>query len=95
MEGISLENFRGDAEALERMAHTAWRDEYGLDSYPNLYRPDYLAYLLQGVDDPRLGLAAYRGDEIVGFLLNLPRVMALRGREFKLEENGLLPFRTR
>lgn len=93
MEGISIENFRGDAEALERMAHTAWRDEYGLDSYPNLYRPDYLAYLLSGLDDPRLGLAAYRGEEIVGFLLNLPRRMALRGREFKAALSCLLVVR--
>jgi len=88
--GISIENFRGDAEALEKMAHTAWRDEYGVDSYPNLYRPDYLAYLLQAVDDPRLVLAAYRGDEIVGFLLNLPRRMALDGQEYRAALSCLL-----
>jgi hypothetical protein len=41
MQGISIEDFRGDAAGLEKMAHTAWRDEYHLDSYPNLYRPEY------------------------------------------------------
>ena len=79
MNDISIEDFRGDTEALDRMAHAAWRDEYGADSYPNLYSPDYLSYLMQGVDDPRLAIAAYNGDEIVGFLLNLPRMMRLRG----------------
>jgi GNAT superfamily N-acetyltransferase len=90
MQGVSIENFRGDAQALATMAHTAWRDEYGVDSYPNLYRPDYLAYLLQAVDDPRLVMAAYRGDEIVGFLLNLPRRMALEGREYRAALSCLL-----
>ena len=90
MEGVSIENFRGEAEALEKMAHTAWRDEYGIDSYPNLYRPDYLCYLLQGVDDPRLVMAAYRGEEIVGFLLNLPRRMALDGKEYRAALSCLL-----
>lgn len=80
---FSIEPFRGDAEALERMARTAWRDEYGRESYPNLYRPDYLAYLMAGVDDPRLAIAAYRGDEIMGFLLNLPRTMALDNAEYR------------
>jgi len=32
MSSVSIEDFRGDAEALERMAHTAGRDEYGRDS---------------------------------------------------------------
>lgn len=83
MKDLSIETFRGDLEDLERMAHTAWRDEYGLDSYPNLYRPDYLGYLLSGVHDPAMVLAAYRGDKIVGFLANLPRRLALDGVEYK------------
>jgi hypothetical protein len=93
MDGISIEDFRNDAESLERMAHTAWRDEYEVDSYPNLYRPDYLAYLMAGVDDPRMAIAAYRGDEIVGFLLNLPRTMALDGKTFKAALTCLLVVR--
>ena len=93
MPDFVIEDFRGDLDGLERMAHTAWRDEYGVDSYPNLYRPDYLQYLLAGVDDPRLTLAAYRGDEIVGFLANLPRRMSLRGREYRAALSCLLVVR--
>jgi hypothetical protein len=93
MPGISIESFRGDAAALERMAHTAWRDEYHIDSYPNLYRPDYLAYLMSGVSDPRLAIAAYRGDEIVGFILNLPRNMAMGGKVYRAALSCLLVVR--
>lgn len=77
----SIETFRGDREALEAMARRAWLDEYGADSYPNLYRPDLVAHLLAQAGDPELAIAAYRGDEPVGFLLNLPRRMVLRGVE--------------
>lgn len=93
MSDCTIEDFRGDAEALERMAHTAWRDEYALDSYPNLYKPEYLAYLMAGVPDPSMVMAAYRGDEIVGFLLNLPRRMVLDGREYKAALTCLLVVR--
>ena len=93
MQGISIEDFRGDAETLEKMAHTAWRDEYHVDSYPNLYRPDYLAYLMRGVPDRRLAMAAYRGDEIVGFLLNLPRRMAIGGKIYRAALSCLLVVR--
>lgn len=79
----SIETFRGDAEALEAMARAAWLDEYGADSYPNLYRPDYVAYLLRLAGDPELAIAAYHGDRPVGFLLNLPRRMVLRGVEHR------------
>lgn len=77
----SIETFRGDCGALEAMARRAWLDEYGADSYPNLYRPDLVAQLLAQAGDPELAIAAYRGDEPVGFLLNLPRRMVLRGVE--------------
>ena len=90
MNDISIEDFRGGTDALDRMAHAAWRDEYGADSYPNLYSPDYLSYLMQGVDDPRLAIAAYDGEEIVGFLLNLPRMMRLRGELYRAALSCLL-----
>ncbi len=95
MKDISIEDFRGDADALDRMAHAAWCDEYGADSYPNLYSPEYLSYLMQGVDDPRLAIAAYYGDEIVGFLLNLPRRMCLNGVEYRAALSCLLVTRQR
>ncbi len=88
-----IEDFRGDAEALERMAHAAWRDEYAVDSYPNLYKPDYLEYLMKNVDDPRMAIAAYEGDEPVGFILNLPRVMVMGGKEYRAALSCLLVVR--
>ena len=42
---LSLEPFRGDFEGLEKMAHSSWRDEYGISSFPNFYRPAFLRYL--------------------------------------------------
>lgn len=36
---ISMEPFRGDLEALQKMAISSWQDEYGISSFPNLYRP--------------------------------------------------------
>jgi hypothetical protein len=42
LSGISIEPFRGDLEGLEKMAHTSWRDEYGISSFPNFYRPAFL-----------------------------------------------------
>jgi len=93
MEGIVIKEFNGDAQALERMARLAWRDEYGLDSYPNLYKPAYLDYLMSGVFDPGLAIAAYRGEDILGFLLNLPRKMVLDGRTYKAALTCLLVVR--
>jgi hypothetical protein len=43
--GISIETFRGDFEALEKMALASWREEYGAASFPNFYRPAFLHYL--------------------------------------------------
>lgn len=81
MSDVSIETFRGDADALESMARAAWLDEYGADSYPNLYRPDYVAYLLRLAGTPELAIAAYQDDRPIGFVLNLPRRMVLRGEE--------------
>jgi len=71
--GISIEPFRGDLESLEKMAHQAWRDEYGVASFPNLYRPDFVRYLMEIAADPKHFVAAYKREEILGFLANLPR----------------------
>lgn len=73
LSGINIEAFRGDLEGLERMAHSAWRDEYGIESFPNLYRPEFLRYVFDRIEDKEHLIAAYRGDEIVSFLANLPR----------------------
>lgn len=80
-EGVSVETFRGDLEGLERMAHASWRDEYGEASFPNFYRPAFLRYLFDRIPAEKRDhlLAAYRGDEIVGFLANLPQKFHCRG----------------
>jgi hypothetical protein len=70
---ISIEPFRGDLEGLEGMALSSWRDEYGLSSFPNLYRPAFLSFLFERLPDKRLLIAAYKGKEIVSFLANCPR----------------------
>ena len=75
---ISIEPFRGDIEALEKMALYSWRNEYGVESFPNFYRPAFLRYLFDRLEDKRHLLAAYRGSEIVSFLANLPREFHFR-----------------
>jgi len=70
--GVAIEPFRGDLEGLERMAHTSWRDEYGVSSFPNLYRPAFLRFLFGRLEHADHLLAAYRHGEIVCFLANLP-----------------------
>src|SRR5512137_31889 len=82
IEGVSIEAFRGDYEGLERMAHASWRDEYGQASFPNFYRPAFLHYLFDRIPADRrdLLLGAYKGDEIVAFLANLPERFHFEGR---------------
>jgi hypothetical protein len=70
--GVSIEPFRGDLEGLEKMAHTSWRDEYGVSSFPNLYRPAFLRFLFGRLEHADHLLAAYRNGEIVCFQANLP-----------------------
>jgi hypothetical protein len=81
--GIDVEAFRGDLEGLEKMAHSAWRDEYGIESFPNLYRPKFLRFLFDRIEDKNHLIAAYRGDEIVSFLANLPRRFSIEGKIYK------------
>ncbi len=81
--GISIEPFRGDLEALERMALHSWRDEYGITSFPNFYRPSFLKYILGRAPDQDHLIAAYRGDEIVSFLANLPRRFHYQGKIYR------------
>ena len=71
--GVVIEPFRGDLEALERMAHSSWRDEYGISSFPNLYRPEFVRYLMELAPDSRHFIAAYKEGEILAFLANVPR----------------------
>ena len=87
---ISIEPFRGDMEGLEEMALSAWRDEYGLSSFPNLYRPAFLRFLFDRIEDKRHLIAAYRGDEIVSFFANLPRKMQVGDETYRAVLSCLL-----
>ncbi len=80
---ISIDSFRGDLKGLEKMAHSSWRDEYGIESFPNFYRPAFLKYLFNRIKDGRYLIAAYRGDEIVSFLANLPQRFHFQGKTFR------------
>jgi GNAT superfamily N-acetyltransferase len=93
--GLSIETFRGDLEGLERMAHASWRDEYGLASFPNFYRPAFLHYLFDRIPEGKKDhlLAAYKDGEIVGFLANLPQRFHLRGHLYDAIYSCLLVVR--
>ncbi len=80
---ISIETFRGDLEGLEAMAISSYRDEYGIESFPNLYKPSYLRFLFDRIPDKSHLIAAYRGDEIVSFFANLPRKYHYQGNVYR------------
>jgi GNAT superfamily N-acetyltransferase len=92
IEGVSIEEFRGDFEGLERMAHASWRDEYGQASFPNFYRPAFLHYLFDRIPEAKKDhlLAAYKGGEIVAFLANLPQKFHFRGAVYNAVYSCLL-----
>jgi hypothetical protein len=72
------------------MAHSSWRDEYGLASFPNLYRPAFLRYLFGRLKGRDHLVAAYRGEEIVSFLASVPHTFNFRGRICRGVWSGLL-----
>ncbi len=80
---VTYETFRGDIEELGRMAHDSWRDEYGWDSYPNLYKPSYFNYLFEHLEDRDHLIAAYSGDRIMAFMAALPRRFHYKGEIYK------------
>jgi len=80
---LTLEPFRGDYEALEKMAHSSWRDEYGVSSFPNFYRPAFLRYLFGRIKHKDHLIAAYRGDEIVSFMGNIPHAFRFQDRVYR------------
>lgn len=92
LEDVSIETFRGDLESLERMARLSWRDEYGAASFPNFYRPNFLRFLFDRIPQSEKDhlIAAYRGDEIVAFLANLPQRFHFRGKTYRAIYSCLL-----
>lgn len=91
-DGYSIETFRGDYEALESMAQASWRDEYGDASFPNFYRPAFLRYLIDRIPLEKRDhiVAAYRGDRIIAFFLNLPRKFSFEGVSYRAAYSCLL-----
>ncbi len=91
-DGISIEPFRGDLDNLERMAHLSWRDEYGAASFPNFYRPAFLRFLFDRIklEERDHLIAAYRSDEIIAFLANLPQRFHFRGKIYRAVYSCLL-----
>lgn len=79
LSGVSIETFRGDFHALEKMALASWREEYGEDSFPHFYRPAFLHFLTDRISDQRHIIAAYRREEIIGFMANLPQKLWFGG----------------
>jgi len=90
---ISIEPFRGDFEGLQKMAHLSWRDEYGIESFPDFYRPAFLKYLYDRIQDKRHFFGAYLGNEIVGFLANLPQNFYYRKTKYRAVYSCLLVVR--
>lgn len=92
IEGVSIEKFRGDHVALERMAHASWRDEYGQASFPNFYRPEFLHFLFDRIPESKKDhlFAAYKGGEIIAFLANLPQTFHFKGGTFRAIYSCLL-----
>jgi GNAT superfamily N-acetyltransferase len=88
----SIETFRGDYDALERMAHASWKDEYGEASFPNFYRPAFIRFLIDRIPPEKrdLVLAAYRGDRIIAFFANLPQKFSFDGKPFQAAYSCLL-----
>jgi GNAT superfamily N-acetyltransferase len=95
IEGVTIETFRGDYEGLERMAHASWRDEYGMASFPNFYRPAFLHYLFDRIPENKHDhlLGAYKDGEIVAFLANLPEKFHFEGKVLNAVYSCLLVVR--
>lgn len=92
IDGVVIEAFRGDYEALERMAHASWRDEYGDASFPNFYRPAFLHYLFDRIPADKKDhlVGAYKDGECIAFLANLPQKLQFRERVYNAIYSCLL-----
>lgn len=80
---VTFETFRGDVSELEHTAQTAWRDEYGLDSYPNLYSPRYFDFLCGAIENRDHLIGAYEDDKLMAFMAALPRRFHFRGESYR------------
>jgi Acetyltransferase (GNAT) domain len=82
MGDIEIKSFDGNLQALSDMAHQSWFEEYGISTWPDLYKPQLSAHFFSGITDPRYLVGAYDGDRLVAFIANLPRSYRLNGRNY-------------
>ena len=90
---IEVRDFDGDFDALEAMGCEAWFEEYGENTWPNLYQPAMARYLCADLPDPRCLVAAYDEGKLVAFLANLPRTYRLNGRRYRGAVSDMLAVR--
>jgi hypothetical protein len=76
---VTYEPFNGDVEQLEELAITAFRDEYGLDSFPNIYCQRYFDYLFGGMEERDHLVAAYEDGRLMSFAAFIPRRYHFQG----------------
>jgi len=90
MSDIEYRDFDGDVDALGEMAQGSWYEEYGLSTWPDLYKPELVRHFLKDVTDPRYLVGAYDGKRLVAFLANLPRTYRLNGKTYKAAMSCML-----
>jgi GNAT superfamily N-acetyltransferase len=90
MGDIEYRDFDGDIDALGEMAQGSWYQEYGLSTWPDLYRPELLRHFFQDITDKRYLVGAYDGGRLVAFLANLPRTYRLNGKTHKAAVSCML-----
>jgi hypothetical protein len=80
---IEIRDFDGNLEALSAMSRDSWLEEYGQDTWPDLYQPKLTRHFFADVPDPRFLIGAYDGAELVAFVANLPRNYRFNGEIYK------------
>jgi hypothetical protein len=79
---IELRDFDGDLEALFAMTRDSFREEYGDETWLDLYRPEMAQHIFADVPDPRFLVGAYDGAKLVAFIANLPRRYRFNGKTY-------------
>jgi GNAT superfamily N-acetyltransferase len=87
---IDYRDFDGDIQALRSMAQESWYQEYGLSTWPDLYRPELLRHYFQDISDKRYLVGAYDGGRLVAFLANLPRTYRINGKTYRAAVSCML-----
>jgi hypothetical protein len=70
---IELRDFDGNLEALLALRRDPFIEEYGNETWIDLYKPEVARYIFAEIPDPRFLVGAYHGQKLVGFIANVPR----------------------